>query len=69
MEANYHAREWASSAAATWFINELLYSNDTETRNMANTTDFYICPVANPDGLLFSHNSVNSNLVALWTDK
>jgi len=57
IEANIHAREWASSATATWLINELISSNDAETRAMANTVDWYICPVANPDGFVFAHES------------
>ncbi|KAJ6635047.1 Zinc carboxypeptidase A 1 [Pseudolycoriella hygida] len=57
IEANIHAREWASSATATWVINELLTSTDPEIRSMANTVDWYICPVANPDGFVFSHES------------
>lgn len=57
IEANIHAREWASSACATWLINELIYSTDAETRAMANTIDWFIIPVANPDGFLFSHTT------------
>lgn len=57
VEANIHAREWASSATATWLINELISSNDPETRAMANTIDWYIVPVANPDGFVFSHTT------------
>lgn len=57
IEANIHAREWASSATATWVINELISSSDAETRAMANTLDWYICPVANPDGFVFSHTT------------
>jgi len=57
MESNIHAREWASSAASTWVINELLTSTDPVIREMANTIDWYIIPVANPDGFVFSHES------------
>jgi len=57
IEANIHAREWASSATATWIINELLTSTDPETRSVANTIDWYIIPVANPDGFVFSHTT------------
>ncbi|KAJ6647129.1 Zinc carboxypeptidase A 1 [Pseudolycoriella hygida] len=57
IEANFHAREWASSATATWIINELLTSTDQQLRALANTVDFYIVPVANPDGFVFSHES------------
>lgn len=59
IEANIHAREWISSAAATWIINELLSSDDPTTREIANTIDWYILPVANPDGFIFSHESVS----------
>jgi len=57
IEANFHAREWISSATATWVINELITSTDPEFRAIANTVDWYIVPVANPDGFVFSHNS------------
>jgi len=57
IEANLHAREWASSAAATWIINELLTSTDPSTRAVANSVDWYIVVVANPDGFVFSHES------------
>jgi len=57
IEANMHAREWATSATATWFINELLYSNNTAIRALANTIDWYIIPIANPDGFVFSHTT------------
>jgi carboxypeptidase A len=57
IEANFHAREWASSASATWIINELVSSNDPATRQVALTVDFYIVVVANPDGFVFSHTT------------
>lgn len=59
IEANFHAREWVSSATATWIINELITSTDPEVRAMANTVDWYIVPVANPDGFVFSHTTVS----------
>lgn len=57
VEANMHAREWISSATATYLINDLLTSEDAEIRNMAESYDWYIIPVSNPDGLEFSHTS------------
>lgn len=54
-----HAREWASSAFGTWLINELLYSTDPAVRSLAQTIDWYIVVVANPDGYIFSHTTVS----------
>jgi carboxypeptidase A, invertebrate len=50
IEANIHAREWISSATATWTINELLSSSNPEIRRIAESYDWYFIPVANPDG-------------------
>lgn len=57
VEANMHAREWISSATATYLINELLTSTDADVRNLAESYDWYIIPVSNPDGLEFSHTN------------
>ncbi|KAH8293121.1 hypothetical protein KR044_005422 [Drosophila immigrans] len=55
IESNIHAREWITSASATWFINELLSSQETEVRNLAESYDWYIVPVFNVDGFEYSH--------------
>ncbi|XP_034099839.1 zinc carboxypeptidase-like [Drosophila albomicans] len=55
IESNIHAREWITSASATYFINELLTSQDTEVRNLAESYDWYIVPVFNVDGFEYSH--------------
>lgn len=34
---------------------------------MANTIDWYIIPVANPDGFVFSHESVNFDVDGVCT--
>ncbi|XP_064546531.1 zinc carboxypeptidase [Drosophila montana] len=57
IESNIHAREWITSASATWFINELLTSQKTEVRNLAESYDWYIVPVFNVDGFEYSHRS------------
>jgi murein tripeptide amidase MpaA len=54
IEANIHAREWISSATATWTINELLRSQDAAVRDIAENYDWYIIPVTNPDGYEFT---------------
>ncbi|CAL8071094.1 unnamed protein product [Orchesella dallaii] len=54
IDANIHAREWITSATATWIINELL----TETpyyNEMLKGIDWYIVPLLNPDGYEYSH--------------
>ncbi|XP_061388142.1 zinc carboxypeptidase-like [Musca vetustissima] len=56
IESNIHAREWITSATATWFINELLTSTDPEVRNLVENYDWYIVPVLNVDGFTYSHN-------------
>ncbi|KAH8377483.1 hypothetical protein KR093_005694 [Drosophila rubida] len=55
IESNIHAREWITSASATWFINELLSSQQTEVRQLAENYDWYIVPVFNVDGFEYSH--------------
>ncbi|XP_044757530.1 zinc carboxypeptidase-like [Coccinella septempunctata] len=55
IEANIHAREWISSAVATFILNQLLTSKDPAIRKEAERYDWYIIPVANPDGFAFSH--------------
>ncbi|XP_030383024.1 zinc carboxypeptidase-like isoform X2 [Scaptodrosophila lebanonensis] len=55
IESNIHAREWITSATATWFINELLTSSDAAVRDLAENHDWYIVPVFNVDGFVYSH--------------
>ncbi|TMW44837.1 hypothetical protein DOY81_010087 [Sarcophaga bullata] len=55
IEANIHAREWITSATATWFINQLLTSKDAKVRELAESIDWYIIPVFNVDGFVYSH--------------
>uniref|UniRef100_A0A1A9UY44 Peptidase M14 domain-containing protein n=1 Tax=Glossina austeni TaxID=7395 RepID=A0A1A9UY44_GLOAU len=55
IESNIHAREWITSAACTYLIFELLFSRDCEVRRMANRLDWWIVPVLNVDGFVYSH--------------
>lgn len=50
VEAGIHAREWISPATGTYILNQLLTSNDTEVRSIAENFDWYFFPVFNPDG-------------------
>ncbi|XP_037926695.1 zinc carboxypeptidase-like [Hermetia illucens] len=55
VESNIHAREWITSATATYLIKALLTSNDTNVQNIARNFDWYIIPVVNVDGFVYSH--------------
>ena len=44
-----HAREWISPATATFIMRELV-ENQAENQDLIDFFDFYILPVANPDG-------------------
>jgi murein tripeptide amidase MpaA len=74
IESNTHAREWVANAVATYLINELL--TGTLTKRL-DEFDFYIVPVANPDGYEFSHTDdrmwrktrrINENSVCVGVD-
>lgn len=60
IESNIHAREWITSATATWFINELLTSTDTEIQDLAQNIDWIIIPVFNVDGFHYTHTTVGN---------
>ena len=44
-----HAREWISPATATFIMKQLVERN-YENQDLTDFYDFYILPVANPDG-------------------
>jgi hypothetical protein len=54
VDANIHAREWITSAVATFTINELL-SGDRQ--GWTEDFDWYILSVLNPDGLAYTKTS------------
>ena len=49
IEAGIHGREWIAPATATFIMRELV-ENQRENQDMIDFFDFYILPVANPDG-------------------
>ncbi|XP_034947534.1 zinc carboxypeptidase-like [Chelonus insularis] len=55
IEGNIHAREWITSATVTYILNQLLTSQDPEVRELAEANDWYIFPVFNPDGFVYTH--------------
>ncbi|KAI9586034.1 hypothetical protein GQX74_001881 [Glossina fuscipes] len=55
IESNIHAREWITSAACTYLIMELLFSMNPDVRELAESLDWWIIPVLNVDGFVYSH--------------
>ncbi|CAB3248808.1 unnamed protein product [Arctia plantaginis] len=55
IESGIHAREWISPATTNFIINELLTSDDEEVKAVARDYDWYIFPVTNPDGYVWTH--------------
>lgn len=54
IESGIHAREWITPATTTYFINELLTSEDPQVAAMRDQFDWRIFPTVNPDGYHYS---------------
>ncbi|PVG02523.1 putative carboxypeptidase [Serendipita vermifera] len=57
--SNVHAREWITSMVTEYIAHELLsnYGNSTEVKSYVDKYDFYIFPVVNPDGFVYSQTT------------
>lgn len=53
IDGGIHAREWISPASATFMMKELV-ENDAEHPDLTQDLDWYILPVVNPDGYLYT---------------
>ncbi|XP_041969305.1 uncharacterized protein LOC121726137 [Aricia agestis] len=60
LEGGIHAREWISPATLTWVIKEFLTSTDENVRQLAETFQWHIFPVVNPDG--YSYTFTNDRM-------
>ena len=58
VDAGVHAREWASHMSALYLINQLVESAD-KNEDLLYNTDWIIVPVANPDGYVYSYETVS----------
>ncbi|CAH0546620.1 unnamed protein product [Brassicogethes aeneus] len=61
IEANSNAREWITSAVTTYICNALLKSPEKHLRSFAESYDWYILPIANPDGFAYT-----KTIARLW---
>jgi len=53
LDGGIHAREWISSAVATYIVNELT-TKPEQHEELLKRYDFYIIPLLNPDGYAHS---------------
>ncbi|XP_025895323.1 carboxypeptidase B [Nothoprocta perdicaria] len=56
MDCGFHAREWISPAFCQWFVKEAVetYGKDSVMTNILDRLDFYILPVLNIDGYVYT---------------
>ncbi|KAI1502657.1 hypothetical protein F5X99DRAFT_377975 [Biscogniauxia marginata] len=56
---NVHAREWITSKVVEYITYQLIagYENDTVVQTVLDNYDFYILPVVNPDGFVYSQTT------------
>ncbi|XP_047432448.1 carboxypeptidase O [Mugil cephalus] len=56
MDCGIHAREWIAPAFCQYFVKQILqtYKTDAKMENMLWNMDFYVTPVLNVDGYIFS---------------
>ncbi|KFP47475.1 Carboxypeptidase B [Cathartes aura] len=56
MDCGFHAREWISPAFCQWFVKETVetYGKDTVMTTLLNSLDFYVLPVVNIDGYVYT---------------
>ncbi|XP_011648225.2 zinc carboxypeptidase A 1-like isoform X1 [Pogonomyrmex barbatus] len=55
IEGGIHAREWIATSTVLYILDQLLTSNDSEVRRIAESHNWYIFPSFNPDGYVFTH--------------
>ncbi|KAG9494254.1 hypothetical protein GDO78_001879 [Eleutherodactylus coqui] len=79
IDCGFHAREWISPAFCQWFVKEAVnsYGSDSQFTNLLNNLDFYILPIVNVDGYVYTWTnnrmwrktrSANKNSSCIGTD-
>ncbi|NXK77392.1 CBPB1 Carboxypeptidase, partial [Amazona guildingii] len=56
IDCGFHAREWISPAFCQWFVKEAVetYGKDTVLTTLLDSLDFYVLPVVNIDGYVYT---------------
>uniref|UniRef100_A0A8D2CYR5 Carboxypeptidase B n=1 Tax=Sciurus vulgaris TaxID=55149 RepID=A0A8D2CYR5_SCIVU len=56
IDCGFHAREWISPAFCQWFVREAVrtYGQEIHMTELLNELDFYILPVVNVDGYVYT---------------
>ncbi|USP80906.1 uncharacterized protein yc1106_08180 [Curvularia clavata] len=59
IHGNVHAREWITSMTTEYFAWQLLtkYSSDSSIKALVDKFDFYITPIVNPDGFVYTQTT------------
>lgn len=51
-----HAREWLTTVQVLKLIDRLVHGDDTDAKKLRTRYRWFIIPVANPDGYVYTHN-------------
>ncbi|XP_048857870.1 carboxypeptidase O [Brienomyrus brachyistius] len=64
MDCGIHAREWISPAFCQWFVKEILrtYKTDEKMNTILRNLDFYVTPVLNIDGYMYTWHNESTRL-------
>ncbi|XP_061571612.1 carboxypeptidase O [Cololabis saira] len=64
MDCGIHAREWIAPAFCQYFVKEILqtYKTDPKMELMMKNMDFYVTPVLNIDGYIYSWKDATTRL-------
>ncbi|KAI3320406.1 hypothetical protein HD806DRAFT_506241 [Xylariaceae sp. AK1471] len=56
---NVHAREWVTSMTVEYITYQLInnYNNDTAVKAVLDNYDFYVLPIVNPDGFVYTQTT------------
>ncbi|NXC39713.1 CBPB1 Carboxypeptidase, partial [Penelope pileata] len=56
IDCGFHAREWISPAFCQWFVKDAVesYGNDNLVTKLLDSLDFYVLPVLNIDGYVYT---------------
>lgn len=62
-QGSLHSREWITTTTITWIIKEFLTSTDPTVRAFAETFEWHLFPVVNPDGYVYTFTTVRFFIV------